>query len=338
MIRGERVKKKLFGIGMLCCLLATGCFGKGNKDITNTLIEKIEKAKSYHITGELEIINNEDSYEYDVEVSYKEEDYFRVSLKNKTNNHEQIILRNLEGVYVLTPSLNKSFKFQSDWPYNNSQSYLPQILVKDIQNDKSKTVEEKEDGYMISTSVNYSNNKNLKKQKIYVDKKGNIEKVEVLNAEDIVRMRMTFKKIDIGATFDKDYFELSQNMKTTETIAETSKTIDDVIYPMYMPANTYLESQDIVKKEDGERIILTFGGASPFMLVEETVTVEDDMMIIPVYGEPELLLDTIGSITENSANWISNGIEYYAVSDTLTGEELLQVVQSISVIPVMNMK
>jgi len=38
----------------------------------------------------------------------------RVSLKNKTNNHEQIILKNSDGVYVLTPSLNKSFKFQSD--------------------------------------------------------------------------------------------------------------------------------------------------------------------------------------------------------------------------------
>ena len=25
---------------------------------------------------------------------------------------------------MVTPSLNKSFKFQSDWPYNNSQVYL----------------------------------------------------------------------------------------------------------------------------------------------------------------------------------------------------------------------
>ncbi len=332
------MKKKIFEIVMLCCLFSTGCFGKGKTDITNTLIQKVEKAKSYHVTGELEIINNEDSYQYDVEVSYKQEDYFRVSLKNKTNNHEQIILRNMEGVYVLTPSLNKSFKFQSEWPYNNSQSYLLQILVKDIRNDKSKTVENTKDGYIINTTVNYANNKNLTNQKIYLDQKGNVQKVEVLNDEKIVRMRMTFHKIDMGATFDEDYFELNQNMKTTETIQETSKTIDDVIYPMYMPVNTYLESQDIVQKDGGERIILTFGGESPFMLVEETVVVEDDLTVIPVYGEPEMLIDTIGSVTDNSANWISNGIEYYAVSDTLSGEELLKVVQSISVIPVMNMK
>ena len=32
---------------------------------------------------------------------------------------EQIILKNDEGVYVLSPNLNKSFKFQSKRPYNN---------------------------------------------------------------------------------------------------------------------------------------------------------------------------------------------------------------------------
>ena len=36
-------------------------------------------------------------------------------------------------VRVLTPTLNKSFKFQSDWPYNNSQVYLLQTLLSDIQ-------------------------------------------------------------------------------------------------------------------------------------------------------------------------------------------------------------
>ncbi len=332
------MKIKIFVATILCCLFVTGCFGKEKDNIVDILTKKVEDTKSYHVNGELEIINNEDTYKYDVEVSYKKEDLFRVSLKNKTNNHEQIILKNKEGVYVLTPSLNKSFKFQSEWPYNNSQSYLLQILVKDIKNDKSKTVETKDNTYIIGTKVNYANNKNLVSQKIYTDSKGTIQKVEVLNAEGIVRMRMTYKKIDIGATFEDSYFELTENMKTGEITEETVKTIDDIIYPMYMPANTYLESQDVVKKADGERIILTFGGDYPFMLVEETVSVEEEMCIIPVYGEPEILGDTIGSFSENSASWISNGIEYYAVSDVLESHELLQIVQSINVIPTVSVK
>ena len=56
--------------------------------------------KSYYIEGKMEIINNEDIYKYDVKVSFKEKDYYKVSLKNESNSHEQIILKNDDGVYV----------------------------------------------------------------------------------------------------------------------------------------------------------------------------------------------------------------------------------------------
>lgn len=78
----------------------TGCFKKGQKDIVKDFEKKIEKSKGYHLTGNLEIVNNEETYRYAVDVSSASNERFRVSLKNKTNNHEQIILRNNEGVYV----------------------------------------------------------------------------------------------------------------------------------------------------------------------------------------------------------------------------------------------
>ena len=40
------------------------------------------------LEAEMELINNEDSYNYDVTVSYKKEDNYRVSLRNKTNHSE----------------------------------------------------------------------------------------------------------------------------------------------------------------------------------------------------------------------------------------------------------
>lgn len=82
-------------------LILAGC-GMGDKDVVKSLNNKINKSKSYYIIGELEIINNEEVYTYDTEVSYCAENQFKVLLKNKTNGHEQIILRNEDGVYVLT--------------------------------------------------------------------------------------------------------------------------------------------------------------------------------------------------------------------------------------------
>ena len=47
----------------------------------------------------------------------------------------KLYLKNPDGLYVVTPSLNKSFKFDSVWPENSSQAYLLQNLVNDIKND-----------------------------------------------------------------------------------------------------------------------------------------------------------------------------------------------------------
>ncbi len=330
------MKRKIFiGILIIGSLLMCGCGKKDEQDVLKDLTKKIEETKGYHLTGDLEIVNNEDTYTYDVEASYSKEENFKVSLKNKTNNHEQIILRNSEGIFVLTPSLNKSFKFQSEWPYNNSQSYLLQPILKDIENDKEHTYKQTKSGYLFTTTVNYSSNPELVKQEITFDKKLNIQKVVVYNKEDQAMITMKFDEVDMDSTFKDSYFSLKTNMsgKNTEISKPTSK-LEDIIYPMYIPENTTLTSQDKVDKEDGERIILTFDGDNPFMLVQETSSYSEDMETIPMYGDPEIMADSVAAVSDTSITWISNGVEYYVVSETMKSDELLNVARSISALPV----
>ena len=113
------MKKILLSLVMLL-LLVTGCGKNSETSIINDLEKKVNKSDAYKVSGELEIVNNDEVYTYDIEVSYKKENNYKVSLTNQANNHTQIILKNADGVYVLTPSLNKSFKFQSDWPDRKS--------------------------------------------------------------------------------------------------------------------------------------------------------------------------------------------------------------------------
>lgn len=245
---------------------------------------------------------------------------------------------------VITPSLNKSFKFQSEWPNNNSQIYLLSSLINDIKNDEERVFEENEDKYIFTTKVNYPNNIELVKQKIYLNKDNTITRVEILDENDIPQMVMTFDNIDLKANFNDGYFDLNsiietveESRKETDTKEETDTTsaIDDVIYPLYIPAGTALVDQEKVSKTEGERIILTFDGEKPFLLVEETVDIEDEFAIIPIYGEPYLLIDTVGAISNNSITWISNGIEYYIASEAMSQIELIEVASSIAAIPTM---
>ena len=339
------MKKIFLGI-FLCLIFLTGCGKKSEGDVLKSYTSAVEKAKSYYLNGKMELVNNEDVYTYDISVSYEADDNYKIELVNTVNNHEQVILRNSEGVYVVTPSLNKSFKFQSDWPYNNSQVYLLSSLLDDINNDEERVFETKDNEYVFTTRVNYPNSPKLEKQKIYFNANNLPTRVEVLDKDGNVEIKMVFNKIDLKADFNDTYFDLSSILDTevkeekneeqqnTETETKETATIDDIIYPMYLPTNTYLANQEKVKVDNGERLILTFAGDSSFVLVEETVSITNSPEIIPTYGEVELIGASLAVINDNAANWFSNGIEYYVVSDTMDSSEILEVAKSISVLPV----
>ena len=408
---------KLFFLICIVSLILVGCGIKSADNIINKLTKKQDNCNSYYVEGTMEIINNEDTYTYDVNVSYQKGDYYKIELVNTLNNHEQVILRNDEGVYVVTPSLNKSFKFQSDWPYNNSQVYLLNSILEDLNEDEDRVFKAKDNGYYFQSSVNYPNNKSLVKQNVYVDKNMKITKVEVTNKDGEVQIMMNFDKITYNKDFADDYFELSKlininsnkkdsnkkqdivtdknsvnetnnnennntdsainnnnsttnqnnntnansnstdgnnetnnvtedhnsnnitndstnSNQTNNSKTEQTATIDDVIYPMYLPDNTTLANKEVIDTEDGQRLILTFAGDNPFVLVEETISYSDEGLIIPVSGSMDFLTDVIGVVNDNSVSFDSNGIGYYIVSDKLESTELVNIARSISVLPV----
>ena len=426
---------KLIFLISIFSLALVGCGVKNADNVIDKIAKKQKNSTSYYVKGTMEIVNNEDTYKYNVEVSYKQKDYYKVELVNTLNNHEQVILRNDEGVYVVTPSLNKSFKFQSDWPYNNSQIYLLGSVIEDLTEDEDRVFKAKNDGYYFQSSVDYPNNKSLVKQNVYVDKDYKITKVEVTNKEGKVQITMNFDKVIYNKKYASDYFELSKlinvkeernnsstttqnnsanksesnktttqnqdqnkttneqnngtgnnvtnnntnsntnnntssnnkpennnnqttsdnaksseqsqtenNQKTessfkesksnTKTKTKKTATIDDVIYPMYLPTNTTLANKEVIDTKDGQRLILTFEGDNPFVLVEETISYADEGLIIPVSGSLDFLTDVIGVINDNSVSFDSNGIGYYIVSDKLNKTELVNIARSISVLPV----
>lgn len=329
--------KKILLLFFFSIFLFAGCGKYGEKDVIKDFSKKVDDAKAYYIDGTLEIVNNDNVYNYDVEVAYKEKNYYRVSLTNTSNNHTQVILKNDDGVYVVTPALNKSFKFQSDWPYSNSQIYLLESLVQDIKDDDDRIFKETKDGYSFMTAVNYPNNRNLVKQKINLSKKLKLKKVQVYNSDSVICMTMEYKKIDYSPTFKKNYFSLNTVMKTysVEDTVEQTGVLEESIYPLMIPSGTRLTNEKKIDKGNGERIIMTFDGEKPFLLVEETANIENEFTVVPTYGEPYQLMDTLGVMTNNSLNWTTNGIEYYLVSDVLNQEELVEVAQSIGVVQTM---
>ncbi len=378
------ILKKIIGLTLAILLLVTGCGEKSGEDVVKSVSDKVSESTSYNLKGNMEIYANEETFTYSIEVDFLKDNFYKVKMVNQTNNHEQVILRNNDAVYVITPSLNKSFKFQSEWPENSSQAYILASILSDINNDSSKTIEEVDGSYVVKSVVNYPNNPDLAYQKTTMDKDGNLKKNEIYNEKDELKMKVTFTSIDYKASLKEEDFALEQyitedteentntkeetntdnneentpnnqeNNSTTEDKSDTdcegetckeeetdngacegdscteeTGSIENILYPLYVPSNTYLSSSDKVDTDVGDRIILTFAGDKNFVLVEEAATVAEEFEIIPVYGDPLIVNDTIGALGANSLSWTKDNISYYLTGTDLSTEELLTIGESI---------
>ena len=356
--------KKLVILALGLMLFITGCGKETEEDLIAKFEKSITNSKSYILKGNMEILSNEETFTYSIEANYLKDDYYKVTLVNQTNNHEQIILKNGDGVYVVTPTLNKSFKFQSEWPANSSQSYILSSLLSDIKGEEKISVEEQDKNYILKTKVNYPNNSALTYQKIYFDKNMNLEKVEVYDSEDIVNIKVVFSSIDLKAGLSEEDFlledlidmnaenkedenkepkeeENNQNTENTEgqntgneceneeCDTKSSNILDSIIYPLYIPSETYLSNSEEIDTDEGNRMILTFAGDKNFVLIEEVANIANEFEILPVYGDPVMLSDTIAAKSANSLYWTSENVSYYLTSNDLSTEEMVTIAESL---------
>lgn len=315
-------------------LLVVGC-GKKEEDVVKEFENKVTSISNYHLIGQMEILNNEDKYNYNVDVTYKKGNFYKVSLINKENNHEQIILKNEDGVYVVTPSLNKSFKFQSEWPTNSSQSYILETILNDVLKDSERSIEVNKGIYTIKSKVNYPNNSDLTEQTITLDKDYLPNKIEVKNSRGITQIKMVITEIDTKTNYEKDYFALKSSVCdncTQET--NTTASLDNIVYPMYLPSGTKYSGEELIEKDGSERVILSYTGEKPFILVEEVSKTSDKHETTLVSGEVVQYGPVIGIITETSLNWSSDGKEYYIIGESLSNEELLQIASSTATVAI----
>lgn len=357
--------KKVIILLAFMLITLTGCGDYKLEDAIKDFSKSVESSKSYKINGTMQIMNGEEVFTYNIDTYFLKDDYYKVVLVNQTNNHEQIILKNKEGLYVVTPSLNKSFKFDSVWPANSSQAYILQNLVEDIKDDNKVEFSKEDNGYIIKSKVNYPNNEELVYQKIYFNKDMKIEKVEVFNESDIAKIKVSFKNVDLKAKLKEDDFlledlideemdnnkdevpnndkndinkenepndsnkENNQNSCNKDNCDKKTSVLENIIYPLYIPSNTHLAGSEKIDTDTSERVILTFSGEKNFVIVEETVVAPKDFEIIPVFGEPLMLDETIGALSSNSVSWHKDNISYYLVSSDLSSSEMVNVAKSL---------
>ncbi|WP_308419018.1 LolA family protein [Virgibacillus oceani] len=302
--------KKTFGIWIAIAfgliLLLAACGEKSQEDVVKKLEDKLENMNGYKAAAEMKMNTGPESLKYQLDIWHKKKDFYRVALKNNQDEKgNQIILKNEDGVFVLTPALNKSFKFQRDWPEKTSQPYLFQSLVQDIVKDNEATFKVTDAAYVFQTKTNYQSNNNLPYQEIHIDKKSYTPKlVKVLDKDKNALVEVKFNNFDTNPSFKGDDFALEKNMTSgaTETSASANETVDPftVVLPTETTGSELAEKKE-VDLENGQRVVMTYEGEKNFTLIEEKKEVVPTLSSPQeVTGEIVNLGHTIGAISDNS--------------------------------------
>lgn len=199
-------------IVIVSSLVLAACGKKDADGVVKDLDKVVTQLESYQGSGTMTLYTSDKPQEYKVEVWYQTPSFYRIALTNAQKDVTQIVLRNEQGVYVLTPSLNKSFRFQSDWPENQGQVYLYQTLARSILSDSSRQFQSDKDSYIFEVAANY-NTHALVRQKIWLAKNNYAPKqVQVSDAAAKVVVEVKFDKFDFDAKFDKNSFDMQHNL------------------------------------------------------------------------------------------------------------------------------
>ncbi len=220
---------------VLSALLAA-CGKKDAAAVVKDLNEVVGEMESYQGAGVMTLHTGDTPQQYKVEVWHQKPSYYRIALTNAKKDVTQIVLRNDEGVFVLTPSQNKSFRFQSNWPDNQGQVYLYETLIRSITGDTTRQFADEKESYVFDVAANY-NTHALVRQKIWLNKSDYAPKqVEVSDSNANVVVDVKFDSFKFGTEFEKDAFDMQRNM--TAASEEGGKTgTDSGVTPVEQTGN-----------------------------------------------------------------------------------------------------
>ena len=294
----------------------------------NDLIEEANRCQSYQLVGNMEMLENDELKSYQVTSTYAridKKDYYKVELYDKSLNQSQVIVRNDEGVFVLTPSLNQAFQFQSEWPHNSPKPYIYQSLVSFLKDNKSEKVK---DGYLVQGEMTYENDERVKSQEVKFDKSLKPVYISVFDQDGTEVIKVEVTSFEMNQDMKKDSFLQNNIIKETKTEYTDSVAASLPLYPVSL-MGSILENEKVSTIDDEINHILKFTGEKSFTIVEKTSKENDDLQIESIDGNMIDMIDGVAFENDQQMTYISSGVVCSLYSNDLTSQEKLAVLSSM---------
>ena len=315
--------KRILLLMILMLTVLTGC-NKNKNHSVNDVVKYLEGLDSYSLTSTMKINKEDKTISLDVTVDYLAPNYYKVVFGN---DNEQIIIKNDKGVYVLTPNLNKEFKFDGSWPSNSSHAYLLDSICKDLKMDSTSTIVNNENEIILEGKVNHKTNQKITKMRYFCDKNYKPLKTLFLDDANNELVVVEFKSFIQNPKLGMDHFNQEKYLKK-DIFNEGDNGVSLTIETGYVLDGNTLESS----KSTSDTTILCYSGEKPYTIVVHKAKIYSEVVALEEYEDLIIMECGIGFINENSFKYFLNDYEITIYSKDLSIQDLENISSNITLI------
>ena len=319
------MKKIIVSILIFTAIITlVGC--KKNKNIEESFVQIVNNLTSYKLVGKLETNFPSGTKECVVTVYYKKPNLYRVELLNANSIEGQIMVKNNDGVHVIIPSINKTFKINSNWPNNSSYPYLLQSLANDIVSDNN-IVTTKDGNYTtLELKAKLFNRDDGNTQKIIFDEKQIPKEIYIYNKNNEMLSNFKITSIEENISLDDTLFNTSETLETLNTYYQDNPlTFDRTInYPTYYPEGTSLKEEVIKGDSSNKNAIMTFSGSVSYTITQKYLNNNEVQTVEYLNGDIYVSEGIFVIVDNNNITFYNEGIQYTIASNNI---ELIEMIK-----------
>lgn len=279
--------------------------------------------ENYTSTAMMTVQTDNNSQTYYVQTSYEGPDKYRIELGDSNKNINQIIVKNPNGMFIVSPSLQKVFRFNGDWAQNQGHIYLYDQILQQIVSSNFK-LSQTGDTYSFEMPVTPANDV-VTKEQVELDKNLQPKKVVLYDSDNQAVVLIDFKTFKKGVKFQDADFD-PQKLAQSGTAKTT--TVDEE-FGYILPADTLNDKLAEAEPEAQDDYLLRYTGPYDFTLSEWRPNPGTDGIpsasLVDLYGVPALEMNA-GSAKQ--LMWLDNGVEFALTSAHLTDAQLQQIAMS----------
>ncbi|MCL6632619.1 MAG: outer membrane lipoprotein carrier protein LolA [Alicyclobacillus herbarius] len=312
----------------LVLALATGCGSPTQKSVNAKLQSQIQtlSEKNYKSTATMTVQMDNGVQTYYIETWYDGPDVYLIKLGDDEKNINQVIVKNKTGMFIVSPSLQKVFRFNGNWAQNQGHIYLYDQILQQIVSGGKVSMKHTGDAWTFDMPVTPKNDV-VSRERVTIDPKTlNPRQVILYDEENKAMVTIKFTEFKTGVRFNESDFNPQKIAAsgTKQAMAEISDSDFGYVRPDITGLGDRLDGLIDTKNQD--TVILRYGGPHAFTLTEQRPTTGDsglaDAQLVDLFGVPALY---DGSGASKRLIWLHDGVQFGLASQDLSLAQMEQL-------------